>query len=562
MKKICSLILAAIMIMTALPVFNVLAAKEIFLLDSVSITGIDIPVEGDSPDMSVISAEPTLYDAVEVYWYEYDSDWEWTSDLDSNSKFRAGYYYVVYIKLKAFSNKNFQSSTTATINGKEANKTTPELKDMTIYTSFMCPEAVSTIDLTVVKPTEGKTPTFAKVNTTQYESKNSEPKLSNQSNGVVWTNEKTGVNLSSSNAFKRDGVYSVTYTLYAKDGYAFPKNVKASVNGSAATIVGNESLIYVTLSGLVPAITGEDITSVDLSVVKPIIGKTPTFAKVNTDKYESKNNDPKLSNQSNGVVWTNEKTGINLSVSNPFKADGVYTVSYTLYAKDGYKFANNVTATINGQKATVSGGGTIITVTLSGLVPASNKTQLSSINISVPAPEDGNKPSFDKIDGTGYYSDNSGNPVAIYKNGIAWYKNAYSYIGAGTTETFKAGSTYTLKVVLLAKDGYEFANGVTVKINGKTATVETFEDGSIRAEVNLTAPEKATDPDPAFVKGDVNGNGRVDANDYALAKRHCLKTYTLSDEMLMRADLNGNGKLETSEYAMIKRHVLGTFVIK
>ncbi|MBQ3231157.1 MAG: hypothetical protein IJB49_09110, partial [Clostridia bacterium] len=549
MKKICSLILAAIMITTALPVFNVLAVKENFLINSVSITGIDIPVEGDSPDMSVISEEPTLYDAVNVFWYEYDSDWEWTSDLDSNSKFRAGYYYVVYIKLRAFSNKNFQSSTTATINGKAANKTTPEPKDMTIYTSFMCPEAVSNIDLTVVKPAEGKTPTFAKVNTAQYESKNSEPKLSNQSNGVVWTNEKTGVNLSSSNAFKRDGVYSVTYTLYAKDGYAFPKNVKASVNGSAATIVGNESLIYVTLSGLVPAITGEDITSVDLSVVKPIIGKTPTFAKVNTDKYESKNSEPKLSNQSNGVVWTNEKTGINLtvsnpfkadgvytvsytlyaksgykfadkvnatingqkatvsgsgmiitvtlkglvpandpnsitsvdltvvkpvigktptfakvntdkyesknsepklsnqsngvvwtnektgvniSVSNPFKADGVYTVSYTLYAKDGYKFANNVTATINGQKATVSGGGSIITVTLSGLVPASNKTQLSSINISVPAPEDGNKPSFDKIDGTGYYSDNSGNPVAIYKNGIAWYKNAYSYIGAGT----------------------------------------------------------------------------------------------------------------------------------
>ncbi|MBQ9847517.1 MAG: leucine-rich repeat protein, partial [Clostridia bacterium] len=67
---------------------------------------------------------------------------------------------------------------------------------------------------------------------------------------------------------------------------------------------------------------------------------------------------------------------------------------------------------------------------------------------------------------------------------------------------------------------------------------------------------------PEFVKGDVNGNGVVDAKDYALAKRHCLKTYTLSEEMLMRADLNGNGKLEASEYGLIKRHVLGTFVIK
>ncbi|MBQ9848331.1 MAG: leucine-rich repeat protein [Clostridia bacterium] len=77
-------------------------------------------------------------------------------------------------------------------------------------------------------------------------------------------------------------------------------------------------------------------------------------------------------------------------------------------------------------------------------------------------------------------------------------------------------------------------------------------------EVELITPE----PEPEFVKGDVNGNGKVDANDYALAKRHCLKTYTLSDEMLMRADINGNGKLEASEYGLIKRHVLGTFVIK
>ena len=82
-------------------------------------------------------------------------------------------------------------------------------------------------------------------------------------------------------------------------------------------------------------------------------------------------------------------------------------------------------------------------------------------------------------------------------------------------------------------------------------------------KIELGAYVKIVDkPVPEFVKGDVNGNGSVDANDYALAKRHCLKTYTLTEEMVMRADLNGNGTLEASEYAMIKRHVLGTFVIK
>lgn len=69
-------------------------------------------------------------------------------------------------------------------------------------------------------------------------------------------------------------------------------------------------------------------------------------------------------------------------------------------------------------------------------------------------------------------------------------------------------------------------------------------------------------PQLKSVKGDVNGNGKIDAQDYSLAKRHCLKTYTLSSDMIARGDLNGNGNIDASEYALIKRHCLGTFVIK
>ena len=74
--------------------------------------------------------------------------------------------------------------------------------------------------------------------------------------------------------------------------------------------------------------------------------------------------------------------------------------------------------------------------------------------------------------------------------------------------------------------------------------------------------DERVSPALAYQKGDVNGNGSVDAQDYALAKRHCLKTFTLSDEMIARGDINGNGDIEASEYALIKRHCLGTFVIK
>ena len=59
----------------------------------------------------------------------------------------------------------------------------------------------------------------------------------------------------------------------------------------------------------------------------------------------------------------------------------------------------------------------------------------------------------------------------------------------------------------------------------------------------------------------MNGNGKIDAADYAMAKRAYLKTYTLSAEQFMRLDINKNGKIDASEYAMIKRHYLKTYVI-
>ena len=64
-----------------------------------------------------------------------------------------------------------------------------------------------------------------------------------------------------------------------------------------------------------------------------------------------------------------------------------------------------------------------------------------------------------------------------------------------------------------------------------------------------------------YVPGDVNGNGKIDSQDYAMTKRAFLKTFTLSAEQLARADVNRNGNADSKDYAMIKRHFLRTYVI-
>ena len=61
-----------------------------------------------------------------------------------------------------------------------------------------------------------------------------------------------------------------------------------------------------------------------------------------------------------------------------------------------------------------------------------------------------------------------------------------------------------------------------------------------------------------YVPGDVNGNGEIDPQDYAMLKRFLLGTYDLTVEQKIRADISGDGHLTSKDYAMIKRKVLGT----
>ena len=91
--------------------------------------------------------------------------------------------------------------------------------------------------------------------------------------------------------------------------------------------------------------------------------------------------------------------------------------------------------------------------------------------------------------------------------------------------------------------------------DGKEIKDDAFVGTGARIEVNDTTY-------CVIVKGDVNGNGKIDTADYAMIKRTYLRTFTLTDLQSRAADINGNGKIDTSDYAMVKRHYLGTYVIK
>ena len=615
-RAVC-VMLAVLLAVVLIPTMNSFAAKEMFEINTVAVTGIDVPLAGAKPDFTAEVSSGARYELASnaVAWDEYDDGWEWQAELSANSTFKKGYWYVVTVTVNAKANYGFDSTINATINGQTANGGTPTSTKVSFYISYQCTDtAITNVALTVVKPAVGKTPTFAKVNTTQYESKNTDPKLSNQANGVVWTNMSTGVNLSSSNPFKESVSYSVSYTLYPKSGYQFSQNLTATINGKAALVRFEDGYITVRMENLIAEY--KPITSVAITgVAAPAAGKTPSYEFTATGNFfavQGENDDCRV----NGVYWAEFEPGsfygITMKKTDVFKPGYIYKLYIDLVPTDSaYAFVKDESVvTVNGKNAVVMVDGRnaraiysfdalpeqqiVPGVSVNCIVPVAGKTPnynistagshysvvdqdsdiwvdgvawveyipgsssgrmmkktdtfkagnqyavvmdvavtsegylfvkgstvakvnskdatlnieadgksarliytfpalsqmtLSKVDLNVTAPAANEKPAFDKIDGIGYYSANNGNPVAVFKNGIAWFKNPSAYIAAGTTETFEAGKEYTLKISLAPKEGYVFSKTLTATVNGKTAVVTQFDDGTVLLEVVLSTPK-------------------------------------------------------------------------
>lgn len=57
--------------------------------------------------------------------------------------------------------------------------------------------------------------------------------------------------------------------------------------------------------------------------------------------------------------------------------------------------------------------------------------------------------------------------------------------------------------------------------------------------------------------GDVDGNGRINASDYILIRKHILKLITLNKNQLSGADVNSDGKINSLDYILIRKIILG-----
>lgn len=141
------------------------------------------------------------------------------------------------------------------------------------------------------------------------------------------------------------------------------------------------------------------------------------------------------------------------------------------------------------------------------------------------------------------YTDENGEPYALPAH--IWNENL--------TKTL----IVTLKVQMV--DGAKSC-GLTVDTtsNSRFSVGSSVEKSDGTYEVKETCTGAVSNTGYGVIKGDINGDGKVNTTDVSRLYAHVRGTKPLSDELLTNADVNGDGKINTTDVSRLYAHVRGT----
>ncbi len=69
------------------------------------------------------------------------------------------------------------------------------------------------------------------------------------------------------------------------------------------------------------------------------------------------------------------------------------------------------------------------------------------------------------------------------------------------------------------------------------------------------------DTSSSLLRGDVNLDTKIDKKDFAVLKRHCVGTTTLTGDAFLAADVNNDTVVDKKDFAALKRYCIGTYEI-
>lgn len=215
-------------------------------ITSVVLSNIEEPVEGAQPDFDAMSGaigysffEDSQQYPYGVEWYDETAGSEWSPTEDT---FVGGHQYTVTVRVKAntgysFKETNGELDVTATINGQsaEVGRTTVNgTKVILISKTYQCTGNISSVDLTIPEPVDGKAPYTTQIVEDRYCSLGTSG--TTFKNGFKWQDKANQyIDLTGTSTFKEGNKYTVNIALHANDGFEFLENTTAKVNGKSAT---------------------------------------------------------------------------------------------------------------------------------------------------------------------------------------------------------------------------------------------------------------------------------------------------------------------------------------
>ena len=221
-------------------------------------------------------------------------------------------------------------------------------------------------------------------------------------------------------------------------------------------------------------------------------------------------------------TWYASATGERIQADMTFNAGRRYHVNMILQCEEGYYIADDeeLDAYVNGEKAYVSA-------------------------------QDGNRTTLT----VGYTV-----PVA---SGVRGQVTSFMNDGDVTVSLFAAGSAepqYTVAVPAGEKNGGKYTAVYDIpEVAAGTYTMKVMKQNHVTREYTVTVGSSNVVQDVKIhLKGDINGDGRVNTSDVGKANSHAKGTSTLTGYEFACADVNGDGKVNTSDVGKINSHAKGT----
>ncbi len=138
-------------------------------------------------------------------------------------------------------------------------------------------------------------------------------------------------------------------------------------------------------------------------------------------------------------------------------------------------------------------------------------------------------------------------------------------IAAPTTTTYVVGDTFDSTGLTV---DVEYSDGTSATLSSGEYSISGFDSSSTGTKVvtvsymDETAKfvvcilEEGADTNSTMI-GDVNGDGEVKANDYAIIRDSIMEGIVLSEAQFARADVKVDGEIKATDYLMIKDYILG-----